>query len=135
MAIFAALLLLASFAVPAFNGYVERSRVARAVSDIGTMSIQLYRWQRETSTLPTSLAEAGLGGDDPWGRPYVYVRAEGAARAQLRKNGDREPLNSDFDLYSLGADGESAVALRADPSLDDVVRAADGEFIGLAISY
>ena len=30
--------ILGAIAVPAFNGYIERARVARAVSDIGTIS-------------------------------------------------------------------------------------------------
>ena len=131
----AAVLVLGSFAVPAFNGYVERARVARAVSDIGTMSLQLYRWQQNTDALPVHLAEAGIGGDDPWGRPYVYVRAAGTSRSQLRKDGDLAPLNSDFDLYSLGPDGESALALPAAPSQDDVVRARNGSYIGPAANY
>jgi general secretion pathway protein G len=135
IAVLAATLLLGSFAVPAFNGYVERSRVARAVSDIGTLSLQLYRWQRETNALPANLAEAGLGGDDPWGRPYIYMRAEGASQAQLRKDDELAPLNSDFDLYSLGPDGVTALALPAAPSRDDVVRAADGAYIGRAANY
>jgi general secretion pathway protein G len=135
VALFAALLLLGSLAIPAFAGYVERSRVARAVSEIGTLSLQLYRFEHDTSTLPASLAEAGLGGDDPWGRPYVYRRAADASRTQLRKDGELVPLNSDFDLYSLGADGESAMALPAAPSHDDVVRAANGAYIGLALNY
>jgi general secretion pathway protein G len=135
IAVFAGVLLLSSFAIPAFNGYVERSRVSRAVSDIGTMSLQLYRWQHETNTLPTKLAEAGLGGDDPWGRPYVYVRAAGVSQAQLRKDEELAPLNSDFDLYSLGPDGVSALSLPSAPSRDDVVRADNGAYIGLAVNY
>ena len=135
IALSAALLLLSSAAIPAFNGYVERSRVARAVSDIGTLSLQLYRWERDTHSLPTSLAEAGLGGDDPWGRPYVYRRAADVSRTQLRKDDALAPLNSDFDLYSLGPDGVSALALPAAPSQDDVVRAGNGAYIGLAVNY
>lgn len=131
----AAVLLVGSFAIPAFHGYVERSRVARAVSDIGTISLQLYRWQQDTDALPATLAEAGLAGDDPWGRPYVYRRAAGTSQSQLRKDGALAPLNSDFDLYSLGADGESALALPAGPSRDDVVRADDGAYIGLGQNY
>jgi general secretion pathway protein G len=127
--------LIGSFAIPAFHGYVERSRVARAVSDIGTISLQLYRWQQDTSMLPASLADAGLAGDDPWGRPYIYVRAADASQSHRRKDGELAPLNSDFDLYSLGADGESALALPAAPSRDDVVRADDGAYIGLAVNY
>jgi general secretion pathway protein G len=135
IALLAAVLVLGSFAIPAFNGYVERGRVARAVSDIGTLSLQLYRWQRDSNRLPANLAEAGLGGDDPWGRPYVYVRAAGTRESQLRKDEELIPLNSDFDLYSMGPDGVSALALPAAPSLDDVVRADDGAYIGLAVNY
>jgi general secretion pathway protein G len=135
IALVAGALLLGSFAIPAFTGYIERSRVARAVSDIGTLSLQLYRWERDTSTLPATLAEAGLGGDDPWGRPYVYRRAADVRQAELRKDGELAPLNSDFDLYSLGPDGESALALPAAPSHDDVVRAGNGAYIGLAVNY
>jgi general secretion pathway protein G len=125
----------ASFAIPAFNGYVERARVARAVSDIGTLSLQLYSYQQRANTLPASLVEAGLRGDDPWGRPYVYMRAADTSRARLRKDRKLDPLNTDFDLYSLGPDGESALALPAAQSRDDVVRAADGAFIGVAANY
>jgi len=133
--VLAAALVVGSFAVPAFTGYVERSRVARAVSDIGTVSLRLHQWQRSGRSLPQTLAEAGITAVDPWGRPYVYLRAADARRAQLRKDGELVPLNSDFDLYSLGPDGISALALPAAPSRDDVVRAANGAFIGVAANY
>lgn len=135
IAVLAAGLIVGSFAVPAFTGYVERSRVARAVSDIGTVSLKLHQWQRSGRTLPETLAEAGITAVDPWGRPYVYLRAADASRSQLRKDGELVPLNSDFDLYSLGPDGISALALPAAPSRDDVVRAANGAFIGVAANY
>ena len=131
----AAVLIVGSFAIPAFNGYLERARVARAVSEIGTMSLRLHQWQRSGHTLPQNLAEAGITTVDPWGRPYVYLRAADASRSHLRKDGDLVPLNSDFDLYSLGPDGVSALALPAAPSRDDVVRAANGAFIGTAANY
>jgi general secretion pathway protein G len=135
IAVIAAALIVGSFAIPAFNGYVERSRVARAVSDIGTISLKLHRWQQDVHLLPENLAQAGIFGVDPWGRPYVYRRAADARRADLRKDGELVPLNSDFDLYSLGPDGVSALALPAAPSRDDVVRAANGAYIGVAANY
>jgi len=135
IAVLAAALIAGSFAVPAFSGYLQRSRVARAVSDIGTISLKLHRWQRDTQILPASLAEAGIALVDPWGRPYVYLRAADASRTQLRKDDERVPLNTDFDLYSLGPDGMSALALPAAPSRDDVVRAANGAYIGVASNY
>ena len=45
------------------------------------------------------------------------------------------PVNSDFDLYSMGADGESSAPFTAKNSHDDVVRANNGAFIGLAEDY
>jgi general secretion pathway protein G len=135
IAVLALALIGGSFAIPAFTGYVERSRVARAVSDIGTVSLKLHQWQRSGRVLPQNLAEAGITAVDPWGRPYVYLRAADASRAQLRKDGELVPLNTDFDLYSLGPDGISALALPAAPSQDDIVRAANGAFIGVASNY
>jgi len=135
LVVLAATLVAGSFAIPAFNGYLARSRVARAVSDIGTMSLKLHQWQRDGNTLPKTLGEAGITTVDPWGRPYIYLRAADASRSQLRKDGELVPLNSDFDLYSFGPDGVSALALPAAPSRDDVVRAANGAFIGVAANY
>jgi general secretion pathway protein G len=135
IAVLAAVLIAGSFAVPAFSGYLQRSRVARAVSDIGTISLKLHRWQRDAHTLPANLAEAGISSVDPWGRPYVYLRAADASRARLRKDGEFVPLNTDFDLYSLGPDGMSALSLPAAPSRDDIVRAANGAYIGVASNY
>jgi general secretion pathway protein G len=129
-------ILLASVAIPAFNGYVERSRVARAVGDIGTISLQLYRWQLNSLAFPATLAEAGiLPGNDPWGRPYVYLRVAGANVGLLRKDHNLVPINTDFDLYSVGKDGQSAAALTAQKSRDDVVRGNNGQYIGLAQNY
>jgi len=134
-AVLAIIGLLAAFAVPAFQGYVERTRVARTVSDIGSISLQLYRWQLNTRTFPATLAEAGLGGTDPWGNPYAYTRVEGTPENQLRKDHNLHPINTDFDLYSMGADGDSRRPLTAQVSQDDVVRANNGTYIGLAKNY
>jgi len=40
------------------------------------------------------------------------------------------PLNTDFDLYSMGSDGDSKGPLSAKASRDDIVRANNGDFIG-----
>jgi len=136
MVVLAAGVILASIAIPAFSGYVERARIARTIGDIGTISLQLYRWQLNTRTFPATLDEAGLGGGvDPWGRPYVYVRVAGAANNDLRKDHNLHPINTDFDLYSVGADGDTRKPLTAARSRDDVIRANDGSYIGLAENY
>jgi general secretion pathway protein G len=45
------------------------------------------------------------------------------------------PINSDYDLYSMGKDGESVPPLTARASRDDVIRANDGAYIGLASEF
>jgi general secretion pathway protein G len=74
---------------------------------------------------------------DPWGRPYVYlnIRAAGPGNSGLRKDGKLNPLNTDFDLYSCGKDGDSIGPLSAKASRDDIVRANNGAFIGLGEDY
>lgn len=60
---------------------------------------------------------------------------EAAAEKPIRKNGALFPLNSDFDLYSLGLDGLTCPKITAPSSLDDVIRANNGRFFGLAARY
>lgn len=135
MAVVAFIAVLSSVAIPAFNGYVERARTSRAVSEIGTISLQLYRWQLNTGSFPATLAEAGIAANDPWGRPYEYLRIAGANRGQLRKDRNLVPINTDFDLYSTGPDGRSVPPLTAAHSRDDIVRANNGRYIGVAVNY
>lgn len=45
------------------------------------------------------------------------------------------PLNSDYDLFSLGPDSATAVGLGHTMSLDDVIRASDGAYFGTAADY
>jgi len=82
----------------------------------------------------------GAGGAGGGGRGGA-VGGGGAAGAgagtagQARKDRNLVPINSDFDLYSVGRDGQSAPALTAKVSQDDVVRANNGGFVGLARDY
>jgi hypothetical protein len=42
------------------------------------------------------------------------------------------PINSECDLYSMGADRQTVAPLTAKASRDDVIMANDGAFFGLA---
>ena len=74
---------------------------------------------------------------DPWGRNYQYLLIEGNAKAkgQERKDKNLVPINSDFDLYSMGVDGKTSAPLTAKASQDDIVRANDVSYFGLASKY
>lgn len=129
--------LMAAVAVPAYSDYVDRARVSQAVSDIGTISLDIDRFRLSNGdALPADLAAVGHGETrDPWGNPYRYLAIPGANRGALRKDRNLVPINTDFDLYSSGPDGESAAPLTAAKSRDDIVRANNGNFIGKAEEY
>jgi general secretion pathway protein G len=128
--------LLAGVGIPTYRGIIDRMNVNRAIADIGEISLQLYRWETNIGAFPPNLAAAGLNGRlDPWGRPYFYLELTGANPGDVRKDKNLVPINTDFDLYSAGKDGETARPLTAQKSRDDVVRANNGAFIGLAADY
>jgi general secretion pathway protein G len=84
------------------------------------------------------LAEAGFAHfRDPYGNAYVYLRIQGGGpgKGGVRKDRKLNPINSDFDLYSIGKDGETKTQLDNKDSLDDIVRANDGGFVGLAANF
>ena len=128
--------LLAGVGVPAYRSVIERVNVNRAISDIGEISLQLHRWDTNMGAFPPSLAAAGLNGRlDPWGQPYFYLEMSAANPGDMRKDKNLVPINTDFDLYSAGRDGETTPPLTAQKSRDDIVRASNGAFIGLAAEY
>ena len=129
--------ILAALAIPAYGRYIERVKVAQAIIDITTMSSMIVFYINDNRVPPVSLADVSLAGKlDPWKRPYVYtnlvtVNGRGSARKDKKLN----PLNSDFDLYSVGKDGDSRLPLSPKVSEDDVIRARDGRFVGLAKDF
>ena len=136
MLVVAFIAMLTSVGIPAFMGYMERTQNARALADIGSLSLQLKQWEANNGALPVTLADAGLDGlVDPWGNPYAYLRIEGADIGAMRKDKNLVPVNTDFDLYSRGKDGVSAPPFPAGPSRDDIVRAHDGAYYGLAEDF
>ncbi len=53
----------------------------------------------------------------------------------MRKDRFLVPINTDFDLYSMGRDGKSTPPLTAAASRDDIIRANGGAYIGPAKGY
>lgn len=130
--------LLAAVAIPAYDNFVDRARIARAVGDIGSISVEIERFSVKNNSFPMSLNQLAMEIPiDPWDAPYYYlnIAAAGPGKGAFRKDGKLNPLNSDFDLYSAGADGVSMGPLSAKASRDDIVRANNGAFIGLGEDY
>jgi general secretion pathway protein G len=129
--------ILAAIGIPYYADYKERIRVEQAVADILGMSALIMYYANDNRAPPASLAEVRLQGKlDPWGRPYVYTNLMTAnGNGDARKDKNLNPLNSDFDLYSVGKDGETRKPLSPKESHDDVIRARDGRFVGLAKDF
>ena len=128
---------LTTIGMQSYANYRERMRVNQAEMDISVMSVVIMSYIQDTSSPPDSLAQVNAAGKlDPWGQPYEYFNlTDSKGNGQARKDKNLNPLNSDFDLYSVGKDGMTSSSLMVKTSRDDVIRANDGRFIGLAKDF
>jgi general secretion pathway protein G len=127
---------LVGIAVPSYVEYLERARVAKAVGDIRIVDSEIQLYLFSNDKLPDTLADVGRERLlDPYGNPYEYANYERIPPGKRRKDRFLVPLNSDYDLYSSGRDGKSQPPLTAKASRDDIVRANDGSYVGLASNY
>ena len=127
---------LAAIATPMFHSYIERVQQQRVYSEIRLLEKEITIFQATYGRFPQNLAEIGLDKlQDPWGNPYRYLPVEGTPPGKLRKDHFMVPVNSDFDLYSMGKDGKTASPFTAKNSRDDIVRANDGQYLGLVANY
>jgi general secretion pathway protein G len=199
--------LLAGLAIPKFQGYMEKARVARCIAEIRHFEGDIFAFYISNERYPNSLDELGrsqVNLTDPWGGAYQYllidgtkvpgsgktVRSDwtpniamaasggeegsgsgswffseawaappssagggsagggggsagggggsaggGGSSSQPRKDRFLVPINSDYDLYSMGPDGASAPPLTAKASHDDIIRASDGAYVGVAENF
>ncbi len=125
---------LSSMAAPSLQRAREMAQVGAAISEIRIIEAELAIYIEINFSIPVSLAAIERAGMvDPWGFPYAYAPVTGPGGA--RKDKFMVPLNTDYDLYSVGPDGESVGPLSAKKSQDDVIRALNGGFVGLASNF
>ncbi len=124
--------------MPVYQKHRDTARNAKAAADIASLQFDLRFYQMANrGQLPPNLAALGKGAiRDPWGNPYRYLNfATVSGTGQMRKDRFMVPINSDYDLYSMGKNGRTATPLTSANSRDDIIRANDGAFIGLASDY
>lgn len=119
------------------QGPLMRSKIAQVTGDIGDIHMALSRFELSYNRYPDSLAEIGMGGRlDPWGNPYQYLVVFGRQDVgPVRKDHNLKPVNSGYDIYSMGPDGVTASPFTSTLGKDDIVMANDGDYFGLACQY
>jgi general secretion pathway protein G len=141
--------IIAAIGAPRLRAAQEYGRVTKAIADIRSLDLDIQSYFTDNGCFPASLADLKASTTvDPWGRPYVYQvlpdKGGGGCTAcadtcvspgQARKDRKLVPINSDFDLFSMGPDGTSTGPLTAKASQDDIVRGSDGAFVGQGKDY
>ena len=126
---------LSTIALLLYNDFTYQAQIARATADVAILEGEVSTFEMMNLRLPDNLAEIGRSALlDPWGHAYEYLNfATGGG--QPRKDHSLHPINTEYDLYSKGRDGDSNTPLTAQASRDDIIRANDGQYIGLASRY
>ena len=135
----AVIALLAAIAVPSYAHILEKQKVGQAERDLRMIALRIENYRTQFGPSPMSLSDLNMTlPKDPWGRDYQFLNFDSpipGINGKIRKDHNLHPLNSEFDLYSMGADGDSKSPLTAKASRDDVIWARDGGFVGLAEDY
>ena len=131
------LLTISAIAIPNLLSAIYQAYIAKAVGDIHSIETDLFGYEATNGQLPDTLAQ--VGDDtiiDPWGNPYQYLNhAAAKGKGKFQKDRFLVPLNSDYDLYSMGKDGQTAPPITAAKSQDDVIRVGSSNYIGLASQF
>ncbi|MEE9526110.1 MAG: type II secretion system protein GspG [Syntrophobacteria bacterium] len=148
-------LTLAGIAVPLTADYMHQANVTRAVTEIRMVEKEIILFEMERGYYPggkqpiiTFMLESmhEIGKDhfkDPWGTPYQYRNLAqgphtGGGKPQFcRRDRSYNPLNYDFDLYSVGPDRQVPThnQITSNKGADDIVRAANGRYVGVGAKF
>lgn len=133
--------ILATLSIPAFNNYTNKTKTARAASEIRTINTEITGYSLDKGSYPATLADINRPNyKDPWKRDYVYynwtvVPAVPLPTAPLPQVPLKDVLslrlNTDYDLYSLGPDGVTAEVGGVAATANDIARSNDGAYVGL----
>ncbi|MEJ2566523.1 MAG: type II secretion system protein GspG [Gammaproteobacteria bacterium] len=121
--------LLAIIAVPSYSRYRDKADNAIATADIVAISQAVERYYVDYHAYPDSLNQVNMD------TMQANIASGTNNTGTYRKDKFLHPINTDYDLYSMGKDGATQTPLTAGVSQDDIVRANNGAYIGLASDY
>jgi general secretion pathway protein G len=129
--------ILAAIAIPSYQNYLTRNQLSQVCDDFTSIDLKAQQFYADNMRYPDALADIGQDQlRDPWNQSYAYLNLTIPANLhQARKDRNLHPISTDFDLYSIGADGQSVKPLTAQPSQDDIIRARNGGYCGFVRDY
>ena len=128
--------IIAFIAIPSYQDYGKRVEADQAIKDLVVIQFQIDDYTLNNGIAPISLADIGLGSmQDPWGNLYEYLPYAHNPPGFRRKDKNLNPLNTDYDLYSKGEDGQTNKQIITKKSQDDIIRGRDGSFLGFAKDF
>ncbi|MBW2408368.1 MAG: prepilin-type cleavage/methylation domain-containing protein [Deltaproteobacteria bacterium] len=140
--VFAIICTLAAIAIPAYTKYRYKAQIAMVITEIRIVEKEIENYAATHGEFPDSLADINMDIiEDAWGNSYQYLKIAGGdlkgsgKDQQMRKDHFMVPVNTDYDLYSMGPDGKSKAPFTAKEIRDDIVRANDGKYVGRASEY
>lgn len=123
-------------AIPAYQDYGKRIDDNQAIKDLTILQLQIDDYQLTYGNYPDSLADIDAAATkDPWGNAYEYLNYAVNPIGFRRKDRNLNPLNSDYDLYSKGEDGQTTKQIITPKAQDDIIRGRDGTFLGQAKDF
>ena len=136
MVVVSILAVLATVGVQSYRRHINEAKINRSIADIKVIELKLQQFHAENDVFPNALNDIGMQNlSDPWENPYRYANATTTKKGHLRKDHFMVPVNTDFDLYSMGEDGKTASPFTAAKSQDDIVRANNGTYVGLVSEF
>jgi len=132
----AIMMTLGAIAISTYSGFIKKTKIVTAINEIRTIAREIDLYREDNGALPLSLDDIGKGSlRDPWGNPYQYVNFDTEPKGKWRRDRNMNPINTYYDLWSNGPDGEFQKQVSTPKSLDDIIRARDGNFIDVAAKF
>lgn len=129
--------ILATIGFIKYSGFIDQTKETKAIADVKQIAQLIEDFREAKGRYPVDLSELERGEfKDPWGNPYQYVYIadddkKGKDKQKARRDRNQKPINTYFDLWSNGADGDYQQQVNGAKSRDDIIYAWDGEFVGL----
>jgi prepilin-type N-terminal cleavage/methylation domain-containing protein len=135
--VMAILSVLATIAYYKYSAFIDQTKETKAIADLKQIAQLIDNFKEANGRYPDTLDELGRGTfKDPWGNPYQYVNIsdddkKDKEKQKARRDRNQKPINTYFDLWSNGADGDFQQQVNGAKSRDDIIYAWDGSFVGL----